>query len=233
MLENKMKTYLGENYSENSIRNFLMYWQMPSEPREENDLDCLYLDGDLNADTLISFWTPLKWALQILNPDEVFYKTDRYGDNPYYYLKKLENDLDKYLPQNDELTSLIYRLASLAETRANVFRLPDREMNASRYRYFYDEVPATLYNVFEGGKFHRYFKADSDARKWIFEQDLQVAFKDENIQKTNLRPLLPGLPLYAPIWPETREDVKTVLEEMIYILEARYKLMCEKELAAA
>ena len=233
MLENKMKAYLGENYSENSIRNFLKYWQMPSEPREENDLDCIYLNGDLNADTLISFWTPLKWVLQILNPDEVFYKTDRDGDDPYYYLKMLENDLDTYLPQEDELTKLIYKLASLAETRANIFRLPDREMNGSRYRYFYDEVPATLYNVFERGRFHRFFGDDSDARKWISQEDLQVAFKDENIQKNNLRPLLPGLPLYAPIWPETREDVKTILVEMIYILEARYKSMCEKEMSVA
>jgi hypothetical protein len=233
MLENKMKTYLGENYSENSIRNFLKYWQMPSEPREEHDLDCIYLDGDLNADTLISFWTPLKWVLQILNPDESFYKTNPDVGDPFLYLKKLENDLDKYLPQNDELTKLICKLASLAETRANVFRLPDREMNCSRYRYFYDEIPATLYNIFERGRFHCYFKDERDVRKWILEQDLQVAFKDGNIQKTNLRPLLPGLPLYAPIWPETREDVKTILEEMIYILEARYKLMCEKELEVA
>ena len=233
MLENKMKTYLGENYSENSIRNFLKYWQMPSEPREENDLDCIYLDGDLNADTLISFWTPLKWVLQILNPDENFYKTNSDVGEPFLYLKKLENDLDTYLPQNDELTKLIYKLGDLAETRANVFRLPDREMNVSRYRYFYDEIPATLYNVFERGRFHNYFKGDNNAQKWILEQDLQVAFKDENIKKINLRPLLPGLPLYAPIWPETREDVKAILEEMIYILEARYKSMCEKELTVA
>ena len=112
MLENKMKTYLGENYSGNSIRNFLKYWQMPSEPREENDLDCIYLDGDLNADTLISFWTPPKWVLKILNPDEVFYKTDLNSDDPHYYRKKLENDLDNYLPQDDELTKLIYKETS-------------------------------------------------------------------------------------------------------------------------
>lgn len=123
MLENKMKTYLGENYSGNSIRNFLKYWQMPSEPREENDLDCTYLDGDLNADTLISFWTPLKWVLKILNPDEVFYKTDRDGDDPHYYLKKLENDLDNYLPQDDELTKLIYKLASSSTLLIYIFRL--------------------------------------------------------------------------------------------------------------
>lgn len=232
-MKNEMKNYLGNDYSESSIRNFLTYWQKPSEPRESNDLDCIYLNGDLNADTLISFWTPLKWVLQILNPDERFLKTNTEDGDPFLYLKKLEKDLDKYLPRSDELVERLYKLASLAETRANVFRLPDRAMNGSRYRYFYDEVPATLYNIFERGRFHKFFKDESDARKWIFEQDLQVAFKDENIEKTNLRPLLPGLPLYAPIWPETREDVKTILEEMIYLLEARYKVMCEKELAVA
>ena len=232
-MKNEMKNYLGNDYSENSIRNFLTYWQKPSEPRESNDLDCIYLNGDLNADTLISFWTPLKWVLQILNPDERFLKTNTEGGDPFLYLKKLENDLDKYLPRSDELVERLYKLASLAETRANVFRLPDRAMNGLRYRNYYDEVPATLYNVFERGRFHQFFKDTDDVRKWIFEQDLQVAFKNGNIEKTNLRPLLPGLPLYAHIWPETREDVKTILEEMIYILEARYKVMCEKELEVA
>ena len=232
-MKNMMKEYLANAYSENSIRNFLTYWQMPSVPRESNDLDCIYLNGDLNADTLISFWTPLKWVLQILNPDENFYKINPGIGDPFLYLKKLEADLDKYLPRNDELVERLYKLASLAETRANVFRLPDRAMNGLRYRYFYDEVPAMLYNVFERGRFHCYFENDNDVQKWIFEQNLNVAFKDENIKKTNLRPLLPGLPLYAPIWPETREDVKTILEEMIYILETRYKLMCEKDLAVA
>lgn len=232
-MKNEMKNYLGNDYSENSIRNFLTYWQKPSEPRESNDLDCIYLNGDLNADTLISFWTPLKWVLQILNPDERFLKTNTEGGDPFLYLKKLEKELDKYLPRSDELVERLYKLASLAETRANVFRLPDRAMNGLRYRYYYDEIPATLYNVFERGRFHQFFKDTNDVKKWIFEQDLQVAFKDENIEKTNLRPLLPGLPLYAQIWPETREDVKAILEEMIYILEARYKVMGEKELAVA
>lgn len=56
-----MKKYIGEsNYSEtNHVRNFCLYWIKASkgsgdEWRKENDLDCLYFNGDLRADTLIS-----------------------------------------------------------------------------------------------------------------------------------------------------------------------------------
>lgn len=227
-MKNMMKEYLGNDYSENSILNFLTYWQKPYKAREINDLDCIYLNGDLNADTLVSFWTPLKWVLQILHPQEKFYKTNRNGGDPFFYLKKLENDIDRYLPRNDDLVQLLYTLASLAETRANVFRLPVRCMNKARYCYFYDEVPATLYNVFEGGKFHHHFKSDEDILNWIIEQDLQVAFIDGKIKKDNLRPLLPNLPLREAIWPKTRKEVQAILEEMIYILYARYRLMSEK-----
>lgn len=232
MLENKMKTYLGENYSENKIKNFLKYWQMPSKPRKTTDLDCIYLNGDLNADTLISFWTPLKWVLQILHPKQKFYKIVRDGKDPYRYLKELENNLSGFLPQNDELVKLIYKLASLAETRANIIRLPEREMNVLRYRYFYDEVPPTLYHAFKGGHFHRYFGSDEAVLEWICEQKLQPAFYNNEPSKENIRPLLTNLPLGEAKWPKTREEVTIILKEMICLLEARYRLLDEDEVFA-
>ena len=232
MLENKMKTYLGENYSENKIKNFLKYWQMPSKSRKTTDLDCIYLNGDLNADTLISFWTPLKWVLQILHPKQKFYKIVRDGKDPYRYLKELEKNLSGFLPQNDELVKLIYKLASLAETRANIISLPVRKMNVLRYSYFYDEVPPTLDHAFKDGRFHHYFGSDEAVLEWICEQKLQPAFYNNEPSKENIRPLLTNLPLGEAKWPKTREEVTIILKEMICLLEARYRLLDEDEVFA-
>lgn len=68
--ENKMRVYLDSDYDENNyIKNFLLYWMKPSRPRAKNDLDCLYLNGNLYADTIFSVWTPLKMVLEVLNPN--------------------------------------------------------------------------------------------------------------------------------------------------------------------
>lgn len=83
-----MQSYLKDKYTENPIINFLNYWMGPREPRAKNDLDCLYFNGDLSADTIFSVWTPLKFVLDILNPDEKFYKEDKYGPDPHRFLKK-------------------------------------------------------------------------------------------------------------------------------------------------
>ena len=49
MIMNMMKQYLGNEYSENHLRNFCLYWMKAAggrgdEWRKENDLDCLYFD---------------------------------------------------------------------------------------------------------------------------------------------------------------------------------------------
>jgi hypothetical protein len=83
-----MEEYLGSEYTKNSIENFIKYWiKSYNKPRSNNDLDCLYFEGDLNADTLFSVWTSLKFVLDSLNPNERFYKVNKYGDYPHKFLK--------------------------------------------------------------------------------------------------------------------------------------------------
>ena len=58
-MKNMMKEYLGDGYSNNYVRNFCLYWikasqGSSSEWRKKNDLDCLYYNGNLRADTLMS-----------------------------------------------------------------------------------------------------------------------------------------------------------------------------------
>lgn len=227
-MKNKMKEYLGQRYTDNYVNNFLNYWMMPLVPRETNDLDCLYLDGDLNADTLMSAWTPMKWVLKILNPNEEFYKVDRYGVDPHSYLRKLQRKIDEYLPREDELVILLYEFLRLAETRANVIRLPHRGMNCERYEKFYDEVPATIYHIFKGGELHKYFRTDENAILWIKEQNLQMIFDDE-IKRENIRPLITCLPIREAKWLGTREEVREALEGMIFILSKRLERFKNEE----
>ena len=62
-MQNRMKLYLGDEYSGNYLRNFCLCWMKGirvrgdyptyDEWRSENDLDCLNFGGDLKADTLM------------------------------------------------------------------------------------------------------------------------------------------------------------------------------------
>ena len=78
-MENMMQEYLESDYSTDYFRNFCLYWVKGLESlpewentdegrarynawRKENELDCLYLKGDLRADTPFSVWTPIKWG---------------------------------------------------------------------------------------------------------------------------------------------------------------------------
>ena len=75
--DNMMRIYLGDEYTGDSLINFCRYWikgiknydsyETYDEWRVENDLDCLYYDGDLKADTLMSAWTPIKWVADCIN----------------------------------------------------------------------------------------------------------------------------------------------------------------------
>lgn len=68
-----LKEYLGNDYSNNHLRNFCLYWMgeegSGDEWRSKNDPDCLYFNGDLRADTLMSAWTPIKWVADCLNSE--------------------------------------------------------------------------------------------------------------------------------------------------------------------
>lgn len=181
---NMMEEYLGNDYSDNHLRNFCLYWMKGRETlpeferteewkarfdewRKRNDLDCLYFDGDLRADTLMSAWTPISWVANCLNR-EYGIKFCKYGadGDPDHYLKLLAEDMDAYLPPKHELVQLLDRFLELAELRCNYILLPDREMNRARYNCevkgigrvrLYDEVPPMLYHLFDENWFGKYF----------------------------------------------------------------------------
>ena len=183
-MRNMMKEYLGNDYSDNHLKNFCLYWMKGRETkpkwedteewkirfddwRRNNDLDCLYFGGDLRADTLMSAWTPISWVDNCLNREYgMIFCKNAMGD-PNHYLRLLAEDRDAYLPPKHELVRLLDGFLELAELRCNYILLPDRKMNSARYNCevygigrvrLYDEVPPMLYHIFDRDWFGKYFE---------------------------------------------------------------------------
>lgn len=232
-MKNMMREYLGSDYSSNHLRNFCLYWMKPAdgsgdEWRKANDLDCLYFAGDLRADTLMSAWTPIKWVADYLNRESEikFYKCVKAPDDPNQYLKLLAEERDTYLPPKHELVQLLDRFLELAELRCNFILLPDRKMNLARYRWFYDEGPATLYHIFNKEKLGMYFSDEYEAAAWVRREKLEMGFYDGKIDREHVIPLIHDL---HPSTPKKKFDeeseIKEALTYMIGFLENRNEVI--------
>lgn len=220
--ENKFKKIIGAEYTDNPIINYLKYWSIGNttyptsekifrekyedlleqnkkwlkikqdEWRKENDLDVVWLKGNLNADTIFSVWMPLKMCLQCSAAYPYSQKGLKYfpfkqdGYKGYMnFLTDIEINIDKYLPK-DEWPEL-YEFAELASTRANVMKLPNRGMQTRGIKEFsfekwkvtepfFDQMPRTLYECFEGGELQKreraYFKNDNEVIRWVEDEKL-------------------------------------------------------------
>lgn len=249
-MKNMMKEYLGRDYSNNHLRNFCLYWMkgresMPkwgnskdgrnryNEWRCKNDLDCLYLDGDLKADTLMSAWTPIKWVVDYLNSEREmkFYKKATMQEDQDYYLKLLANDRDAYLPPEHELVLLLDRFLELAEERWNYILLPDEQMNTERYRITFDEVPAMLYHIFQRDSLGKYFLDETgmvdrmQVDAWIQREHLYMGFESNDIHfnPEDIIPLTETLVPSEAKWLTEEREIKHALQYMIDFLEKRKK----------
>ena len=259
MLKNMMKEYLGKDYSTDSLRNFLLYWKKGQDDcpkwhsgtqreeydkfckeydswRSKNDLDCLYFNGDLNADTLMSAWTPIKWVLDFINKDKgmKFYKPSKFNS---YNMEYLLDERENYLPSQNELVILLEKFLILAEQRCNYILLPDRRMNKERYSgikigdrafYMYDEVPPMLYYLFEKKGFGMYFLNQSGevdvetVKDWILREKLDMGFTGE-ISQDCIISLIPSLEAKEPRWVTEEDEIKAALNYMVKFLERRMK----------
>lgn len=224
-MDNKMETYLGTDYTGNYIINFLNYWMKTTKPRKTNDLDCLYKEGNLDADTIFSFWTPLKFVLDCLNPDEHFYKKDKFGSDPHKFLKKIKENINTYLPTDEEVVKKLYEFAKLAETKANVMQWPDgkgSKIQTIRYKDFYDQMPPLLYNCFSGGSYSYIFNNNNlNLENWIRNQKLQMFFCNNEISQEKIKPLIENIRANEGKWLTDKNEIIEMLQNYIYILEER------------
>ena len=249
-MRNMMKEYLGDDYSENYVRNFCLYWIKASEGsdsewRKKNDLDCLYYNGDLRADTLISMWTPIKQVADLLNKDtgKVFFKRRTDCDDPLHDLRLLADDTDAYLPPKNKLVIKLKKILKLAELECNYFLLPDSRMNCERYKiningkdvWLFDGVPATLAHLFDKESLGKYFldeKGNVDRNKlaeWIEREKLTFGFEDGKIDKDHVKPLITGLDPYKAKWLTDEDEIDEALTYMINLLTERNKTSGDEE----
>lgn len=248
-MKNMMQEYLGETYSGNHLRNFCLYWMKAANGtgdawRSRNDLDCLYFDGNLFADTLMSAWTPVKWVVSCLNRDKgmKFVKYDRAKKDPYQTLRCLADDTETYLPKDHTLTRLLDDFLILAEQRCNYILLPDRAMNPQRFCMdrggfrirLYDEVPATLYYIFERDGLGRFFlgkdgKVDQEAvESWVRREHLEMGFAKEQIDQAHVIPLLAGQDAGQVECLTGEEEIGEALRYMIRFLQQRMEALTHK-----
>ncbi len=249
-MKNMLKEYLGKDYTSNKIRNFCRYWLKASkgsgdEWRAANDLDCLYFDGDLRADTLMSAWTPIKWVADHVNAENgmKFYKVARDHEDPGHYLKLLEENPDVYLPRKLPLVQMLYRFLELAELKCNFICLPDRNMNPARYRttvkgrdtWLYDEVPVTLSHIFDSdslGRFflNRYGEVDRGlVTGWIISEHLEMGFKDGVIDVDHVIPYSEHQDADQPRWFNGEQELKSMIQYNIDFLMARLAVLKAEE----
>lgn len=266
---NLMKVYLGNEYDDkNHLKNFCLYWMKGRETkpkredytdkqqfykdydewRRKNDLDCLYFNGDLRADTLMSAWTPIKWSAECLNREYgmKFYKEPK--NDPNHYLRLLAEDRDAYLPPKHELVQLLDRFLELAELRCNYILLPHRDMNCARYKcqvkgreeILYDEVPVMLYHIFDKEWFGKYFETSNaldgventlaiDAVGWVKREKLDMGFESGIIDQTHVIPLIKDLPAGKPKDLKKESEIREALSYMINLLELRIKEITDHE----
>lgn len=224
MVENMMKKYLGDRYSKNHIINFINYWiEGYDKPRALHDMDCLYFDGDFKADTIFSVWTPLKFVLDCLNPNEKFYKHNKYG-NPHKYLFKVKNNLETLLPRDKLIVQELYRFVELAETRANYFIWPATGINKQRYCDDFDQMPPTLYKCFPGEKYSSFFHHDVMVLfKWIENQNMESFFLGKALSKENIRPLISNMRTDESKWLTDEIEILEMLQNYNSILMERLK----------
>lgn len=188
--------------------------------RALNDTDCKLTGGNLLADTIFSAWYPLKMVLECLN-DKKFYKQDKYGCDPHHYLKEIQSNIDKLLPKEKKVVQKLYEFFSIANTRGNVMILPNRQMQSRGINYL-DQMPKTLYECFEGGKFSKYFGKDFTVKDWVVREHLELFF-DGEIKKDRIKPILESESIKPNefYWLEDESAIISMLENCILVIQKR------------
>lgn len=203
--------------------------------RQEHDFDCIMTGGNLHADVIISLWLPLRHSLNFYDykgwnawKDYEYeqLKPERLGlkDCPEF-LNDLIQNIERFLPPDGPLTSLLIALFTHGQKRANVMLLPYRDWNTRRGRApFYDYLPHYLYSLLVSD--HPLFL--QAVKAWIRQENLQMFFEQERIDKDHIRDLAgtgapwlhsPGmtnLPLLLQNYNEILQERERLLSNTVY-----------------
>ena len=144
----------------------MKYWRdyngTGDEYRKSHDLDCILTGGNLNADTIVSLWLPLRFTLNRFETEKwqqwkIFeqeqLKPKRMGlKSSQEFLNDMILHIEEFLDLESELTKQLSRLFEIGCEHCNVMILPEgcRSWNTKRGRApYWDYLPAFLYHLFE------------------------------------------------------------------------------------
>ncbi|MDY4544426.1 MAG: hypothetical protein SPE00_03805 [Bacilli bacterium] len=146
----------------------------------------------LNADTIISFWTPYCRLLSLEAGWNV-YNNKKNVVNLTNLIRQINNPhKNKYTPKINEINKKINEFAKVYYTQGNYMLLPKREMNNQRFRITEDRIDSTLYECFDKGALAKFFNSNEELSSWIMEEKLNIMFKDNKILKENLEWFIPN-----------------------------------------
>lgn len=215
-----------------SLVNKLTYWRdyngTGDEYRRLHDLDCIQTGGNLNADTIISLWLPLRYTMnQFQKPKWELWKEFEYQmlkpcylglkDHPPFLDSMIEN-IDQFLEMDAELTQKLITLFELGQRPCNVMLLPKRCWNTLRGgKPYWDYFPHFLFDLFA-------YSADEDPlRSWLDNQCLHPFFAKEIFAQDNILDLAET---GSPCKHNPREiNLNKLLDSYIAILLRRSQLL--------
>lgn len=250
---NKLKYWkiFDENYpSKGNLKEQNIY-------RQNNDLDCTLNNRNLQADTIFSLWTPLKYTIQMLNHKEwtkrSFY-TYIFSSNAK---QEQLNKLEEYLPPDNELVKALSNLFKIGIKKCNTMILPTFLIEEPNDNYwkgkpyslnivrgknpYNDYMPYFLYNcltltpfVWIGNKSNikfsgRAFNTDNEAKDWIENQKLNVFFLKPNEISYNSIIDISGNGNVTKEVPENKEALKKIINTEITILKNRENIMSKNK----
>lgn len=210
----------------NPILKKLSYWRNYSgsgdKYRKEHDLDCIFTNGNLLADTLFSLWLPLRYTLNSFEaPRWKWWKDfevnclknkDICLKNHNPFIVELETNIQNFLPE-DEITKKLIHLFALGQERCNVIILPHRYWNTKRGgKPYYDYVPHFLHDSFDKYNYETLVS-------WVKREKLDGLFDDGIIDKDHIADLAGtgNVCLHSP-----REiSLPTLLDNYVSVLEQR------------
>lgn len=197
--------------------------------RQNHDWDCLQVEGNLLADTLVSLWLPLRYVLNHFDYTEwkewkeredkkLKPKKKRLKDCPDF-LGELVGNIENYLPPT-ELTLRLSELFRLGQQRCNVMILPYRFWNRLRGdRPYWDFLPHFLYDLLDTDS-PLFLQA---VQTWIKREKLEMFFINGKLDKDSLKDLAgTGAPwIHSP----KKINLEVLLNNYIKILRERELLI--------
>lgn len=194
------------------------------EYRKRNDLDCQLTNSNLNADTIISLWLPLRLSLVKLNGYSKLNKIGNINNKIDFLSEITKHDLTEYLPIDDPIVIKLSQLFKRGIKRENVMISPNRRINVERaQKPYYDYVPHFLFECFQNGYFSKYFNSDSEFIKWIEQEHLEMFFINEEISKCKIKDLSGS----GSIKNNIPINLEIMLDNYICVLKAREKRIYE------